>query len=114
MSKKNINPSQQKLLWGKSASRCSICREVLHRPDKEGNDFLIGEMAHVEGENPGSARYNPYMTDEERSSYENLILLCPTHHEIIDKDVQQYTAAKLKQIKKHINFLIKIHFFSYI
>jgi hypothetical protein len=36
MSKKSINPSQQKLLWGKSASRCAICKEILHKPDIEG------------------------------------------------------------------------------
>ncbi|MGD2086387.1 MAG: HNH endonuclease signature motif containing protein [Candidatus Aminicenantes bacterium] len=100
MGKKSINPSQQKLLWGKSASRCAICKEILHKPDKEGKDYPIGEMAHIEGENPGAARYNTNMTDEERNNYQNLILLCPTHHIIIDKDESEYTVRKLKQIKK--------------
>lgn len=57
-------------------------------------------MAHIEGENPGAARYNANMTDEERNNYQNLILLCPTHHTIIDKDESEYTVGKLKQIKK--------------
>jgi hypothetical protein len=100
MSKKTINPSQQKLLWGKSASRCAICKEILHKPDKEGKDYPIGEMAHIEGEKPDSARYNANMTDEERNNYQNRILLCPTHHTIIDKDENEYTVEKLRQVKK--------------
>jgi len=100
MSKKSINPSQQKLLWGKSASRCAIDKEILHKPGKEGKDYPIGEMAHIEGEKPGAARYNANMTDEERNNYQNLVLLCPTHHAIIDKDESEYTVEKLKQIKK--------------
>jgi hypothetical protein len=100
MSKMSIKPSQQKLLWGKSASRCAICREILHKPDIDGKDYTIGEMAHIEGENPGAARYNASMTDEERNNYQNRILLCPTHHTIIDKDENEYTVEKLKQVKK--------------
>jgi hypothetical protein len=100
MGKKTIRLSQQKLLWGKSAGRCAICRVTLHKPGKKRKDYIIGQVAHIEGERPGSARYNVNMTDEERNDYRNLILLCPTHHAIIDKDESEYTAEKLKQIKK--------------
>ncbi|RKX47903.1 MAG: HNH endonuclease, partial [Thermotoga sp.] len=60
----------------------------------------IAEMAHIAGLNPDSARYNPDMTDEERNSIENLILLCPTCHTTIDRDPQKYTVSRLKEIKK--------------
>lgn len=99
MSKKVIKSSQIKLLWGKSQGRCAICRENLIKSSQEGNDFQVGEMAHIEGEKSGSARYNPGMTDDQRAAYENLILLCPTHHAEIDKDRHQYPVEKLKQIK---------------
>jgi hypothetical protein len=99
MNKKTINPSQVKLLWGKSAGRCSICKEILHKPSQECENFLIGEMAHIEGENPGSARYKKNMSDEDRNAYGNLILLCPTHHTIVDKDENKYTVEALKQKK---------------
>ncbi|HAY96656.1 HNH endonuclease, partial [Shewanella sp.] len=42
-------------------------------------------MAHIKGNKLGSNRYDPEQTDVERDSYENLILLCPTHHTLIDK-----------------------------
>jgi hypothetical protein len=100
MSKKDIKPSQIKLLWGKSQGRCAICKENLIKSSQDGEDFQVGEMAHIEGEKPGSARYNPGMTDEQRAAYENLILLCPTHHKIIDKNEAEYPVEKLKQIKK--------------
>jgi len=57
-------------------------------------------MAHIEGEKPGAARYNANMPYEERNNYQNFILLCPTHHTIIDKDENQYTVEKLRQLKK--------------
>ena len=99
MTKKTINPSQIKPLWGKSSGRCSICKVNLVQSTKKGNEYQIGEMAHIEGEKPGSARYNANMTDEERNNYQNRILLCPTHHTIIDKDESEYTVEKLRQIK---------------
>lgn len=100
MSKKQIKESQIKLLWGESGSRCAICKVKLVKTNRDGGKYQVGEQAHIEGENPGSARYNLNMTDEERADYENLILLCPTDHTIIDKDEDDYTVSKLKQIKK--------------
>jgi len=61
----------------------------------------LGEMAHIKGNNPGSNRYDAMQSDDERNSYENLILLCPTHHTLIDKPENEahYTAEKLHQMK---------------
>lgn len=100
MSKKDIKPSQIKLLWGKAQARCAICKVNLIKSSQEGKEFLVGEMAHIEGENIGSARYNQGMTDEERAAYGNLVLLCPTHHTEIDKNSHHYPVEKLRQIKK--------------
>lgn len=43
------------------------------------------EIAHIRGANPGSARYDPTMTDEERAAFPNLILLCSAHHKLVDR-----------------------------
>lgn len=43
------------------------------------------EIAHIRGANPGSPRYDPTMTDDDRRSFANLVLLCKPHHEIVDK-----------------------------
>jgi len=43
-----------------------------------------GEIAHIEGEKRGSARFDPRMSEAQRQAFENLILLCPKHHKLVD------------------------------
>jgi len=56
-----------------------IVRFVNARPV---NNF---ETAHIRAANKDGPRYAEGMTDEERNSFENLILLCLVHHKIVDK-----------------------------
>jgi hypothetical protein len=42
----------------------------------ESEPVSNAQIAHIRGANPGSPRYDPAMTDDERRSYANLILLC--------------------------------------
>ncbi|TLM73134.1 hypothetical protein [Pseudarthrobacter sp. NamB4] len=42
------------------------------------------QIAHIKGANEGSARYDPTMTDAERAAFSNLMLMCTTHHKLID------------------------------
>lgn len=64
---------------------------------------VVGEICHITAANTHGPRYNPDLTDDERRSYENLILLCPEHHKLIDnpdnKDL--YSEALLKQWKQN-------------
>jgi hypothetical protein len=41
-------------------------------------------IAHIKGEHPGSARFDEKQPDSERQGIENLMLLCPNHHTLID------------------------------
>ncbi len=100
MSKKEIPKRVMKILWGRSGSKCTICRVNLIEEGTDGNIYPIGEVAHIEGENIGSARYNSYIIENDRSKYENLILLCPSCHTKVDNDIKEYTIERLKQIKK--------------
>jgi hypothetical protein len=68
-------------------------------PQKSMNR-LIGEEAHIKGEKPTAPRYDPHQTEVERKSYENRILLCPTHHTLIDANPDEWTAIRLVQMKK--------------
>ena len=77
-----------KLLWGNAAGRCSFpgCGRLLSLPESgEIAPHTIGEMAHIRGDKVGSARHDAAQTDAQRNDYANLILLCPTDHEVIDK-----------------------------
>lgn len=99
MSNRNIPQQVIKSLWSRSGGRCAMCKTEIILQEKENNPSPIGEMAHIKGLNSESARYDPNMSDEERNSYENLIILCPTCHTKIDKYPSEYTSEKLKQIK---------------
>jgi len=100
MAKAPIPQREVKILWGKSAGKCSICKRDLILDEHDGRPYPIGKMAHIEGENEGSARFNPSLSITARSKYDNLILLCPDHHDIIDQDLGEYTVEKLREIKK--------------
>lgn len=94
----SISQSSVKILWAKSGSCCAMCNKpVVERQ----TDTLIpvGEMAHIKGHKPGSARYDDGQSDIERHSYNNLILLCPACHAIIDKNVAKYSVDYLHEIK---------------
>lgn len=106
MSKAPIPKQDIKILWGKSAGKCSICKCNLILDQSDGRPFPLGIMAHIEGENEGSARYNPLLSETARSKYDNLILICPTDHTIIDRDVGEYSVEKLHSIKnQHEEFV---------
>ena len=73
-----------KKLWGLAAGRCSFpscCEDLI--PVLSGSDpTVIGEMAHVIAQSPAGPRGT---SDRGPDTYENLILLCPTHHRMVDK-----------------------------
>lgn len=61
---------------------------------------VIGQICHINADAPKGPRYDRKQTNEERQSYENLMLMCPTHHKIIDTETRKYTTNKLKLLKK--------------
>ena len=88
--------SQQdiKLLWGRAAERCSFpkCGIKLTQDKKlASGSFPLGEQAHIVGPTKNSPRGKSNLTKKERASYYNLILLCPNHHTLIDKNPDDYT-----------------------
>ena len=67
-------------------------------------------MAHIRSKREGSSRYDKDQTDEQRDSYENLILLCPNHHTLINKRENEniYSVDVLIKMKiAHENNVLK-------
>jgi hypothetical protein len=85
-----------KLLFARSGNRCAFpkCPAPLAL-----NGTLVGEICHIKGDKPGSPRYDAAQTDEERHAYGNLIILCPTHHAVVDDDPESYTVERLHKMK---------------
>lgn len=58
-------------------------------------------IAHIRGEHPGSARYDPDQPDPERQGFENLLLLCPGCHTLIDElEPDAYPVERLQAMKE--------------
>lgn len=94
---RNYTDKTIKRLFALSGNQCSFldCTQKLVNENNASNS----NICHIEAKNKNGMRYNPNMTEKERDDYPNLILLCPTHHEVIDSD-DSYTVEKLKQIKQ--------------
>lgn len=57
-------------------------------------------IAHIYGAFPNSPRYVESMSDKERASFDNLILLCKPHHDLVDRIApDDYAPELLKQWK---------------
>lgn len=102
----SISNLDTKILWGRAGGRCSHpeCDEDLTVLIHTGN-YTVGEMAHIIGNKPTAARGTP---DGGEDTYDNLILLCPTHHTHIDKAPEgTYTVEMLHKWKQQQEDIIR-------
>lgn len=82
-----------------SGNECAFqdCTAPIYDTD---HNVMVGEVCHIRGKRPGSARYDLNQTDDERDAYENLILMCSPHHKIIDDEPERYTVEVLLEFKR--------------
>lgn len=91
-----------KTLWGRAAGRCSManCRIQLAMDISETDDpALVGENCHIVAREDDGPRGDASFPVDRRDLYGNLILLCATHHTLIDKAPSTFTVEELHQIK---------------
>lgn len=84
-------------LFALSGNRCAIAGCPHELISEKG--IFIAQVCHIEAAEEGGPRYNPHQSDEERRSFENLLLLCYRHHRETD-DVNEFCTERMKQIKK--------------
>jgi len=85
-----------KVLFARSGNRCAFPKCSAAIVDGE---TLLGEVAHIKGAKPGSPRFDPNQSPDERHAYPNLILLCANHHTVVDSDEEAYTVERLQRMK---------------
>ena len=96
----SISPKTQKMLWGRAANRCAICRKELVMDATETDDeSLVGEACHIVAQSVDGPRGDSPITGEQRDKYANLILLCNIHHKQVDDQSIAYTVSKLEDLK---------------
>ena len=97
MSRQRPTPSTIRALFAKSGNVCAF-PECEHKLVEDDN-LYVGEICHIEAAEPRGPRYNPDSTEDERRSYNNLMLLCHAHHRRIDSDAKTYTVTCLRSVK---------------
>jgi hypothetical protein len=85
-----------KRLFARSGNRCAFPKCTVEIVQ---GDTLVGEICHIKAARPRGPRYDPHQTAAERHGYDNLILLCGTHHTVIDDDEEAYTIERLIKMK---------------
>lgn len=95
---KRLTPTTDTLreLFLKSGNQCAFpgCTEIMM--NSEG--VFIGQTCHIEAAERGGERFNEAMTNEQRRSFANLMLMCYPHH-CVTNDVDKYPVDRLKQMK---------------
>jgi hypothetical protein len=96
-----ISDRTRKLLWARSGNRCAYCRQVL-TVDASAHDreAVIGDECHISAQRPEGPRFE--LGCDSVDECENLILLCKTHHKLIDDQPVKFDVTNLKRMKaKH-------------
>jgi len=107
----NPKAQQIKVLWGIAAicARPGCGTRLVQERTAQDPEAPIGEMAHIAAFSHGGPRHDPAMTPAKIDSAENLILLCPTDHKIVDAQDSTYTTAELHDWKsKHDAFILDL------
>lgn len=111
MSKTTIPTKTRNLLWLKSAGRCQYdsCNKPLWYDDITKNPFNSAYIAHIIADEPGGPRGDPILSGELADKLSNLMLLCDSHHRLIDKiDVDGHSVDKLQKMKQSHETRIEI------
>jgi hypothetical protein len=114
--RRRIPDAQRLLVWVRSGGSCALCGQYLLEGEITARPYTLGELAHIvgRGRGPDSPRGQVDLSDEDRDSAENLMLLCRGEHNEIDRNgsLQIATIEWLRGIKReheeHIRQLVSL------
>lgn len=93
-----VSEATVKRLFAVSRNRCAFPKCEQRLVD-EASRKVTGEICHIKARKAGGPRYDALQTEEQRNSFENLVLMCPTHHVVIDADEESYSVERLSRLK---------------
>jgi len=90
------------VIWARGAGRCHICNGDLIGDLLSGaDDANFGFIAHIVADRPTGPRGDPGRSWDLADDPENLMLLCYTHHKMVDRDkLDEYPEERLQEIKR--------------
>jgi len=103
MSSTNIPEKIKKILLVKSGGRCEYrgCNKPLYQDLLTKRNFNSSYFAHIVADEPNGPRGNKTRSPLLAKELSNIMLLCDTHHRLIDKiDVKGHPESLLLEMKK--------------
>lgn len=96
-----ITDQARKLLWGRAGGVCSFpnCGAPLSQVLDAGSPIVLGEEAHVRSGRTQGPRFEESFSIHQIDSYANLVLLCPTHHTLVDKASDDFPTSMILAFK---------------
>lgn len=90
------------MLCAIAAGRCEFagCNEYVFSDSLTLSKFNNSNVAHIVASSPNGPRGDEKRSYELSDKLENLMLLCPTHHKLIDDNEKDYPENKLINMKK--------------
>ena len=80
-----ISNKTRKILWGRSGNRCAICKnEIVVDATAQDDESVVADECHIISSQTNGPRHDLSYQSKKLDSYENVILLCRTHHKMID------------------------------
>lgn len=94
--RKPPTPATVKKLFALSGNQCAFpkCTQAL-----VDEDTVFGEIAHIVAAEDKGPRADDSISQEEKRSFDNLILLCSNHHKTIDRNPDDFSVPMLKDMK---------------
>lgn len=86
-----------KRLFALSRNRCAYPK--CGTPIVHESGAITGDVCHIKAASPGGPRFDPGQTDTERHAFENLVLMCKVHHQVVDRNPVRFTVDLLKDMK---------------
>lgn len=103
MSKTNIPEKVKIRLWGKAAGRCQFegCNKPLWYDSTTKAEFNSAYIAHIVADSPDGPRGDKDRSQLLSKDIRNLMLMCDSHHRMIDRDqVEDHPEELLLEMKK--------------
>lgn len=97
-----ISSRTRKILWARSGNECAFadCKQELIVFGADGSTTVIGEEAHIVAQKLDGPRGDGAPPGGDIDGVANLVLVCPTHHRLIDDQPQNFGIGMLEEIKR--------------
>ncbi|MEQ9452511.1 MAG: hypothetical protein RJQ07_13090 [Pseudomonadales bacterium] len=98
MVKRSYSQKTIKVLFALSGNRCAYpdcIQPVISKSTEHSDDLVVAQISHIYAISIDGPRGKKGLSEKELNSPSNLLLLCPTHHVIIDGQHETYPAQTL-------------------